>query len=260
MSADSSKPVVAAEPRRLPWGPLAAVLMVLFGFIAIPVAAGVLITFIPHLLGWNSIKGDQWLMDSPLSNFLYVLLAESMTLGALAWFFAYKKIHFREAVALQRFRGRDVAYALLGWLAYLVLFVVLLAVIKQFIPINTEQEQAIGFDKGITGVGLGLAFVSLVILPPVAEEIIFRGFFYGTLRSSRVPFIAATILTSIVFASLHLLGAANGGLLWIAFIDTFILSLVLCYVRERTGSIWACIGIHALKNGFVFVNLFLLSK
>jgi membrane protease YdiL (CAAX protease family) len=259
MSDDSSKPTPVGRVAKLPWGPLAAVLVVLFGFIIVPVAAGVLIAFVPQLLGWDSIRGDEWLMGSPLANFLYVLLAEIMTLGALAWFFAYKKVRFRDAVALQQFKGRYIGYAILGWLAYMVLFVILLSVVQQFIPIDTEQEQAIGFDRGVTGIGLALAFVSLVVLPPIAEEIIFRGFFYGTLRSSKVSAIWATVITSVVFGGLHLLGAANGGLLWIAFVDTLILSFVLCYIRERTGSIWACIGIHALKNGFVFVNLFLLT-
>ncbi|MEK7153780.1 MAG: CPBP family intramembrane glutamic endopeptidase, partial [Patescibacteria group bacterium] len=122
-----------------------------------------------------------------------------------------------------------------------------------------EQEQALGFTRGISGTGLVMAFVSLVILPPLAEEIIFRGFLYGTLRANKVRAGVAILVTSLIFGSLHLFGAAEGGLLWIAFVDTFILSLVLCYFREQNGTIWASVGIHALKNGFVFLNLFIIN-
>lgn len=263
MSNDSSsetKPAeqVHAQPR-LPWGPVAAVLMVLFGFLVVPVAASVIVAVIPGLFSKNSIAADEWLLNSPTANFLYVLLAESMSIGALAWFISYKKRSFRQVVALRRWRWRDVGYALLAWVIYMALFVVVLGILQHFLPIDTNQQQDLGFQKGIGGIGLVMAFVSLVVLPPLVEEIVFRGFFFGTLRSSKLPFIGASLITSIIFASLHLFGSASGGLLWIAFIDTFVLSMVLCYLRERTDSIAACILLHALKNGTVFISLFVLK-
>jgi len=51
-------------------------------------------------------------------------------------------------------------------------------------------------------------------------------------------------------------GAA--GPLYIAALDTFILSLVLIYLREKTGSLWASITLHAVKNGVAFMALFVL--
>ncbi|HET8671581.1 MAG TPA: CPBP family intramembrane glutamic endopeptidase, partial [Candidatus Saccharimonadales bacterium] len=84
-------------------------------------------------------------------------------------------------------------------------------------------------------------------------------FFYGTLRANKMRKWTAMVVTSILFGVLHLFGAAEGGLLWIAFIDTFVLSLVLCHLREENGTIWASIGVHALKNGFVFANLFIIN-
>ena len=41
-------------------------------------------------------------------------------------------------------------------------------------------------------------------------------------------------------------------------LDTFILSLVLIYLREKTGGLWASITLHAFKNGVAFVALFAL--
>jgi len=45
-------------------------------------------------------------------------------------------------------------------------------------------------------------------------------------------------------------------LLWVAGIDTFILSLVLIYLREKTDSLYASIGLHMLKNTIAFLGLF----
>jgi membrane protease YdiL (CAAX protease family) len=46
-------------------------------------------------------------------------------------------------------------------------------------------------------------------------------------------------------------------LLYIAAIDTFTLSLILVYLREKTGGLWSSMGLHAIKNGIAFVSLFI---
>lgn len=256
---DASNLPPAAKPRKHTWGVIPTFLLIVLGFSVLPVVAGVLLAFVPKLLGWDSIRADEWLLDSPVAQFLFVLLSEAMTIGAIAWFIAHKKASFFSTVGLLRPKGRDVGYIVGGILAYLGLFVVALMLVNAVLPINTDQEQALGFERSITGVGLVLAFVSLVVLPPLAEEIVFRGFLYGTLRANKLGVGWSIFITSAIFGALHLFGAADGKLLWIAFLDTFVLSLVLCYVREKTGSLWASIGIHALKNGFVFLNLFIIN-
>lgn len=256
MSEDSSK----ALEQKLKWGPFAAALVVLFAFVVVTMAAGFTVTLLPHLLGWNSVRVDEWLLHAPAANFIYVLLAETMTLGAGYWFVSYHKTSFRQVVGLVNPKWRDVMYVIFGFLAYLMLFMITILVVRSILPIDTDQEQALGFQKGISGSGLVMAFVSLVILPPIVEEVMFRGFLYRTLRSKKIKVAFATIITSVLFGALHLFGSADGSFLWIAFVDTFVLSVVLCIAREKTGTIWASIGIHALKNGLVFVNLFLLGN
>jgi len=238
---------------------MAAIAWVLVGFALLPVVASVVITFIPRILGWDSVRADEWILSSPVANFLFVLLSEVLTVGALAWFIAHRKASFKKVMALRRPKLSDLGHSVVGVAVYFVLFAITIVVAEQFFPINTDQEQALGFSRGVSGAGLALAFVSLVILPPIAEELIFRGFFYGTLRGYRLTAGWSMFITSAVFGALHLFGSADGKLLWIAFIDTFVLSLVLCYMREKSGAIWAPIVIHALKNGFVFVNLFIIN-
>lgn len=249
----------AALPKKYHWTPVAAIAWVLVGFAILPVVASVIITLVPHLLGWDSVRADEWLLNSPVANFLFVLFSEVLTVVVIAWFIAHRKASFRQVMALKRPAFTDVGYAIAGIIVYFVLFVVALFLVEQVLPINTEQEQALGFERGVSGSALVLAFVGLVILPPLAEELIFRGFFYGTLRGYKLGAGWSIFVTSAVFGALHLFGAADHNLLWIAFLDTFVLSLVLCYLREKTGSIWASILVHSLKNGFVFLNLFIIN-
>lgn len=231
--------------------------VVLISFVFVQVVVQIGLSAAAELWGWNA-HGNVWLANSPLARFLFVFLSGALSVGFLWWFVRRRKASFRQAIALRRPRWHDIGKAIAGILCYFVLFVAFLAVVSSIVPIDTGKEQAIGFDHHVQGVDLLLAFTSLVILPPIAEEIFFRGFLYGTFRAHGARVGAAMVITSLLFGALHLFGSGDGSLLWIAFLDTFVLSLVLCYLRETTGSIWASMLVHALKNGFVFVNLFIL--
>jgi membrane protease YdiL (CAAX protease family) len=62
----------------------------------------------------------------------------------------------------------------------------------------------------------------------------------------------------LLFAAAHLQWGSGAPLLWVAAIDTFVLSMVLSTLREKTGSLWSAIGLHAIKNGVAFTLLFVL--
>lgn len=259
MSEDSSKYSTIKWPP-LPWGPVAATILTILVFFILQQVAAVIVVLLPHILGWDALRADSWAIQSPLASFIYVVIAEGLIMTSLFWFLSYKQYPFAKAVGLDRPRWLYVGYVLLGCVVYYALFALSLLA-AQFLPIDLDQEQSLmGFQYNDNSSTLAMAFISLVVLPPLVEEIIFRGFFYGTLRSARVSILATTFITSVIFASLHLFGSANGGLLWIAALDTFVLSVVLCQLRERTGSIWPGIGVHAVKNALVFVNLFILTS
>lgn len=80
----------------------------------------------------------------------------------------------------------------------------------------------------------------LVVITPLAEETLFRGYLFGHIRQL-ASFPAAAIIVSLIFAIMH--GQLNVG------ITTFALSMYSCYLREKTGSIWSSIGLHAIANG-----------
>jgi membrane protease YdiL (CAAX protease family) len=142
---------------------------------------------------------------------------------------------------------------------YFFLYLVAVGVISHFVPsLNVNQQQQIGFNSVHGAPEMIMTFISLVILPPIAEEIMVRGFIYSSLRKA-MRIIPAALLTSLIFASAHLPEGGSAGPLYIAAIDTFVLSLVLIYLREKTGSLWASITLHALKNGVAFAALFLVN-
>jgi membrane protease YdiL (CAAX protease family) len=183
-------------------------------------------------------------------QFYFVLFSDALMLLGLWLFLRARRNGFGQLGFGRKPAVRDAGYALAGYAVYFIAFFVVAAFIVPMIGINTEQRQELGFDNLFTQAEKIMGLVALVLLPPFIEETIFRGFLFTGLRK-KMTFVWVAVITSAFFASPHLL-ASSHGLLWVAGIDTFILSLVLCYLRERTGALWAPIAVHAIKNAIAF--------
>jgi membrane protease YdiL (CAAX protease family) len=219
------------------------------------VLAGVLVSIYPALKHWSNAQANSWLTNSVTAQFIYIALAEAFTVGAIYLFLRRYKLGFG-SIGLRRPRWSDPLFGLAAVPAYFILYFIAVGVVSHFVPsLNVNQQQQIGFTSVHGGAQLVMTFISLVILPPLAEEIMVRGFLYSSLKKG-MPTVAAVIVTSAIFASAHLPEGGAAGLLYIAAVDTFVLSLVLIYLREKTGSLWSSITLHALKNGIAFVALF----
>ncbi len=102
-------------------------------------------------------------------------------------------------------------------------------------------------------VAIGLVVLAAVCVAPVAEEFFFRRVLQGWLEC-RLPEADGAVaigLSAAAFAAAH---AGHG----LAAGPLFLLGVVLGVVARRTGSLGACIGLHALFNA-VSVGLILAS-
>lgn len=92
---------------------------------------------------------------------------------------------------------------------------------------------------------LGLMALAAVVVAPLVEETVFRGYLYPAAKHFCGP-VGATIFSSLVFAAAH-----NNA---IALLPLFILAVALCRIYETTGSIWAPISVHFVFNGATVVH------
>lgn len=244
------------RPKRF-WNPFAAILIAALLFVGAQLLASV-----PFMLYASArhLSGDQannW-VNGTYPQFWYVLVAEAITFGGIWWFTRLRGFSLRD-IGWKRFSLWSIVYALAGFALYFISYAVLLAVASALVPnLNLQQQQDIGFQQVSGGLELLVTFLSLVVLPPIVEETFFRGFLFTSFRR-RMGLWASIVLTSLLFAVPHLLESQTpGSLLWVAGIDTFVLSVVLCLLREKTGSLWPGILLHGFKNGLAFVTLFLI--
>lgn len=90
--------------------------------------------------------------------------------------------------------------------------------------------------------------INLILITPIVEEILFRGFYYRILKN-RYNIIIGGVISIILFAIGHEIG-----------ISAFLQGIVLTIVYEKTKSIWSSIITHILINTFQGIKyVFLVS-
>lgn len=284
LNINSKKPV----KDKVVWSVRATILISILAY-----ALSQLATVIPIVLA-SLITGQDYSQDEMLQQpWVSLALLGVASLGLLATLIVYlrsKKIPIRslglKPLQKSKLWKIPVAYAL-----YFIVLLIVMGLANILIPsFNVDQAQDVGFSNP-AGWQLILAFIGLVIIPPIAEELFFRGFIYQGMRDNWKPmpiiyfglaiasifaltnnflasglFVGGTVVSVALAQKKPLFGAAIFSSMlfalahgqWNVAIDTFILSFALIWVFEKTGSIWASILLHALKNLIAFGALFII--
>jgi len=110
--------------------------------------------------------------------------------------------------------------------------------------LSLDEEQTLPDELGIEGSTLNLALVIVLItmIAPLGEELFFRGYFFAALRNWK-GWVPAAIITGVVFGAIHIGSAPIGFTVPLGFFG-----FGLCWLYQRTGSLYPCIALHALNN------------
>ena len=116
---------------------------------------------------------------------------------------------------------------------------------------NSEQQDVVQMIRDASDPWLLVAMAfSAVIVAPIAEELIFRGFLYPVVKRFTDRWFAA-VFTGVFFGVIHF----N----LYSFPIIAIMGIILAVIYEKTGSLWSVIGCHAAFNGLQ-VGLMILMK
>lgn len=180
----------------------------------------------------------QGLLDEHLTSlgaFIGIYCTQFALLMPLVLFAShFKHQPWRETLAFNRVSGKTVA----TWVGLLGVFLAVESLLNLLLPIEPGAFLETISDTD----NLPLALV-LVLLAPVLEEMIFRGYLYKAWRTTRLGASGTILITSAIFALIHM-----GQYHWVFTVYLFVFALLLGAAREKTGSLWVPIIMHAINN------------
>jgi membrane protease YdiL (CAAX protease family) len=292
MTSVTEKSIIKSNnpTQRVPWVSRYAYSITILSYIVSQIFSALAIFIALLFVSWDTIENN--LLEQPWMSLALTGVGALGLFVTLFTFFKVKKYPFKWLKVSQKLPIKSLLLVVIVYVVYLLASVLVSGIISILFPsFDPNQEQLIGY-KDAVGWQLILAFIGLVVIPPIAEELLFRGFLYQGLRDHWKKYDAifwglgiATVVAAFVnsyagiaIAVFAIISSFVGkkhparaaaiitsvlfGLVhmqWNIAIDTFIFSFALIYVFEKTGNLRASIALHALKNGIAFVGLFLLS-
>ncbi len=178
--------------------------------------------------------------DIQITSFLALFIGQGFMIVPLLFFLIARK-----EPLLQRLRIQKVAPAAL--LATVVLSIGIIIIVDEFDRLAsllfTPPEYMNNLSSMLQFNSFGMALfltAGIVLLAPLGEELLFRGFLQQFLEQYWQDITRAVLVTSLFFAIIHM------NPFWL--IQIYILGLMLGYLTWRTGSIWAGFILHSANN------------
>ena len=160
------------------------------------------------------------------------------------------RANFAEYLALRPFVSGDLLLGL-GFLVICALGVDLIARLAGHVVVPAFVFDTLKSASAAHALPLFLAAVALIA--PLSEELTVRGFLYRGFAASRLGPAGAILLTSALWASIHVQYD------WFFIGEVFALGVILGWMRYRSGSTWLTVILHGAYNLIAVAQGMLLS-
>ena len=227
-----SEPGRALPP--VPWTLSQTVWLMLAGFALALFSPVLVLPFDPDLSSDGALLAAQGLFELSL---LFVAIGV-----ATEWRFQPVR-QALERLGLRRAVPKDFGLALLTLLVYYIGAAIFASLVLQ------PQQEDIGGELGVGDPNILIAVSAVLVIAlvaPVTEELFFRGFVFAGLRS-RWPLWPSAVAVGLVFGIVH----APTGLT--AVVPLAGLGVALCWLYNRTGSLWPCVTAHVVNNSLALL-------
>jgi membrane protease YdiL (CAAX protease family) len=233
-AAFSMRGKAALSPR--PWGPWATIgwtLLCIVVMVAAQIAASII--FVVFRIATNSsAKFDDLAANGNLWA-LGALLSSPAAVGLIALLIRVRRYPIRDYLALYWPPARSLVIAFAG------LAGVLFATDLTSYLLDRPLVPKVMVDVYQTAWLPGL-LLALVVLAPIGEETVFRGFLYTGIATSRAGPVVAIVVSSIVFGLLHVHYD------WYGMVSVAAIGLYLGVVRYRARSLLLTMLLHAIAS------------
>lgn len=186
------------------------------------------------IININTVTQDQFNVSMLKNAFLITAAAAIMGFVIYVLIFRKKEINLFQRCSFRKISFKNSSLIVFASLGLALLSGSLVNLLISKFPSYMETSSAI--ESNTTSI---LGILSVVLVIPIFEEVLFRGLIYNELKT-HLNIIIAIILQGAIFAVSH--GNMLQG------IYTFIMGVVLAIVYNKTGSIVAPILFHITYN------------
>lgn len=191
--------------------------------------------FVPTTANLSVGERLEQAMNNGNANSLAIILTLFVVVLITIMFIKFKKADIKEYLALKPFNGK----MLLGCIViFLIVDTIANMIGKQFDPHPMDYMKPL-FESAHP---LWFWMLALIVVAPVYEEIIFRGFLFTGLASSRLGIWGASVISSLLFAIIHYQYMS------VEIVLTVIIAMILSFSRVVSGSLLVPMILHVIAN------------
>ena len=159
-------------------------------------------------------------------------------------------LYFKKKSIIDSFRFKLVSFntflnSVIFSVSVIILFDALERIIYKIVPTPQYVIDLGQIMQPDSTLGYIFLFLAVVIMAPIGEEIVFRGFLQKFLEEHWKDITRAVLITSLIFAMIHF------NPYWT--IQIYLLGVILGFLSWKTKSIIPSIILHSLNNGIAFI-------
>ena len=177
--------------------------------------------------------------------YLSFFLGQGVIILPPIYYLSFKKKSISDSFRIKPISFNTIINTIIFSLGIIILFDTLDRVINQIFP---TPDYIIDLGKIMqpeSTLGLIFLFLAVVVMAPIGEEIVFRGFLQKFLEEHWKDITRAVLVTSLFFAMIHF------NPYWT--IQIYLLGVILGFLSWKTKSIIPSIVLHSLNNGISLI-------
>ena len=188
--------------------------------------------------------------DSPqkIYTFISFILGQGFMLVPLFWFLISHREPLFKRLRLTPIPRQTALFTLLFSFGLIIVFDEVDRIIQIFIPAPEYILNLNGLLQPESVGGFILLFTAVVLIAPLGEELLFRGFLQQFLEEHWKDVTRAILITALFFAVIHM------NPYW--FVQIYILGITLGFLSWKTGSVLPPLLLHGMNNGGAMVFSF----
>ena len=178
-------------------------------------------------------------------TFISFIIGQSLMVVPLIVYLKFKKLPFFHSIRFKILKYNTIKSIILFSTGLIILSDEVDRIIQLFFPTPEYVLDLNYLLKPDSFLGAILLFIAVVILAPLGEEIIFRGFLQQILEKHWKDITQAILFTALIFSLIHM------NPYW--FVQIYFLGVILGFLAWKTKSIIAPLILHSLNNSMALL-------